>query len=432
MRNLDWLIDILSNTELKTDVIERKTDADCCMIVAIGWLADRPNYRDHVYLSGLVALLVSTLVFAFGRNIWLLLASRAIQAMSSAVVNIVGTAIVSDKAGPYREGEVMGHLSVAMTLGFLAGPAISGIVYDVLGYYMVFGVMSIFLAIDIVLRCAMKSSPPDPSNQKSCSGIGTVEEEGDEGHRTGQVETSYETTETSFLLPGKHKSNFEAFIATFRLLFSNRRLLSALYTMFNIVLLFGALEATLPLFLKTRLNATPSLISVFFVALTFPTLFSSLIGRLSDRYGGRWIMAIGLLVASPALVCLRFITNMEKSSVVLLVVMLIIIGGALSLLVTPSMAEISIAAGEMERETVGEKSKMAARAFATMNVVMALGSTISALASGLLIERWGWSTMTAVLGVISAISSVVIAFFAPSSTRSLDVSNDERAGESED
>lgn len=413
-------------------MIERKTDADSCMIAAIGWLADRPSYRGHVYLSGLVALLVSTIVLAFGRHMWLLSTCRALQAISSAVVHVAGIAILSDKAGPSREGQFMGYIGMAETLGLLAGPSISGIVYDVLGYYMVYGVMSILLAIDIILRCAMKSSTPNPSDRNSGSGIVAVEEEGDEGNRARRLENSYETTETSFLLAGKHKSKFETFILTLEQLFSNRRLLSALYTLFIVVLLFGALEATLSLFLKRRLDATPSLISAFFVALISPTLFSSLIGRLSDRYGRRWMMVTGFLVASPGFACLRFITNKEKSTIVFLFVLLIIVGGALALLFTPAMAEISVAAGEMERETVAENSKMAARAFAAMTVAMAAGQMVSALISGLLIERWGWSTMTAVLGVISAISFVVVAFFAPSSTRSLNVNGDERAGESGD
>ena len=60
-----------------------------------GILADRVQSRQAPFLGGLVALLASTAMFAFGKNIPMLVVARALQGISAAFVWTVGFAMVS-------------------------------------------------------------------------------------------------------------------------------------------------------------------------------------------------------------------------------------------------------------------------------------------------------------------------------------------------
>jgi MFS family permease len=79
--------------------------------VPIGWLADRTKSRQLLFLSGLAALFLGTVMLAVGRNMFVLVAARALQGMSAAVVWTVGLAMILDTVGTNKLGKTIGTVN---------------------------------------------------------------------------------------------------------------------------------------------------------------------------------------------------------------------------------------------------------------------------------------------------------------------------------
>lgn len=75
-----------------------------------GWVADKTNSRQAPFLSGLAALLVATIMLAFGRNMPVIIVARVLQGISGAVVWTIGLAMVMDTVGPGNMGKVIGSV----------------------------------------------------------------------------------------------------------------------------------------------------------------------------------------------------------------------------------------------------------------------------------------------------------------------------------
>jgi MFS family permease len=79
-----------------------------------GWLADKIEGRQRPFLAGLVALLLSTILLAIGRNMWILILARVLQGMSSAVVWTIGLAMCLETVGPSQLGTTIGSVCLLL------------------------------------------------------------------------------------------------------------------------------------------------------------------------------------------------------------------------------------------------------------------------------------------------------------------------------
>ncbi|KAL8688753.1 MAG: hypothetical protein Q9218_005417, partial [Villophora microphyllina] len=120
-----------------------------------GWLADRSTFRRTPLLVGLLALAGATLMLCFGKDIGVLVAGRLLQGMSAAIVWTVGLALLVDTVGQQEVGQVMGFVSIAMSVAILVAPLLGGVVYDRAGYYGVYYMAFALIILDIILRMAM-------------------------------------------------------------------------------------------------------------------------------------------------------------------------------------------------------------------------------------------------------------------------------------
>lgn len=77
-----------------------------------GVLADKMSTRQLPFLLGLIALLLSTLLFAAGRSIPVLVIARVLQGLSGAVVWTIGLAMCLETVGPKRLGTAIGTVCV--------------------------------------------------------------------------------------------------------------------------------------------------------------------------------------------------------------------------------------------------------------------------------------------------------------------------------
>ncbi|KAI4129730.1 MAG: hypothetical protein LQ338_002114 [Usnochroma carphineum] len=120
-----------------------------------GWLADRSTSRRLPLLVGLLALAGATLMLCFGDNVGILVAGRVLQGVSAAIVWTVGLALLVDTVGQKVVGQVMGFVSISMSVAILVAPLLGGVVYDRAGYYGVYYLAFALIVLDIVLRMTM-------------------------------------------------------------------------------------------------------------------------------------------------------------------------------------------------------------------------------------------------------------------------------------
>ncbi len=90
-----------------------------------------------------------------GTSIGVFIAGRLLQGLSAAVVWVVGLALLVDTVGQQEVGQMMGYVSLSMSLGILAGPLLGGVVYEGGGYYAVFAMAFGLIGLDIILRLVL-------------------------------------------------------------------------------------------------------------------------------------------------------------------------------------------------------------------------------------------------------------------------------------
>lgn len=75
-----------------------------------GVIADKVPARQLPFLVGLVAMLTSTIIFALGHSMAVLIIGRIFQGISAATVWTVGLALVLDTVGPDNLGKTIGSV----------------------------------------------------------------------------------------------------------------------------------------------------------------------------------------------------------------------------------------------------------------------------------------------------------------------------------
>ncbi len=121
-------------------------------IPMFGKLADNKGYR-NLFVGGSVLFVVGSLSCALAPYIYTLIASRAVQALGSAITMPLSFALISLCFSRKERGKLFAKLSMWISLGFVLGPAIGGLLTHYLGWRTIFlinvpiGIFRIFLAL---------------------------------------------------------------------------------------------------------------------------------------------------------------------------------------------------------------------------------------------------------------------------------------------
>src|ERR687888_2215719 len=102
-----------------------------------GRLADMLG-RKLLYTGGFLLFVLGSGLCGLAPNLPVLIGFRVLQAIGAALLSSNSVAIVVAAAGPERRGRALGVLSAAQAVGLSAGPAIGGLVLDVLDWRWVF------------------------------------------------------------------------------------------------------------------------------------------------------------------------------------------------------------------------------------------------------------------------------------------------------
>lgn len=118
-------------------------------------MLDTSGTRQGPYVSGLVLLFASMVIFTAAHSIAWYIVARVLQGAATAMVSVAGLSIVTDAVDRGSLGQMFGYIGTAMTLGFMSGPLLGGVVYQVGGFYALFGMAFGIVALDLFLRLAV-------------------------------------------------------------------------------------------------------------------------------------------------------------------------------------------------------------------------------------------------------------------------------------
>jgi MFS family permease len=384
-----------------------------------GWYADNSSSRRLPLLIGLLALAGATLMLCLARSVGLLVAGRVLQGLSAAIVWTVGQALLVDTAGQKDIGQIMGYVSISMSVGILIAPLLGGVVYNQAGYFAVFYMCFALIALDILLRLAliekkiaMKWLDPSPesvnslgSTSPSPAPLSTPDTvPGEKGLDTFEDQERAQDVARETEQPGHRISKLPPVLT----LLKSHRLLAALWGCLVWGALSSAFDSVVPLFVARVFAWDSTGAGLIFLAIVIPTFGAPVVGALSDRYGPRWPTVAGFLLSLPFWVLLRFVTENTIQHKVLFCALLALIGVCLTFVMSPLMAEITYVVEAKERKNPGifGKSGAYAQAYGLFVTAFAAGTLIGPLWGGMVEQKAGWGTLTWTLGLLSAASAV--------------------------
>lgn len=333
---------------------------------------------------------------------------------------VIGLALLADTVPQENLAQAMGYVSLGMSLGILLAPLLGGIVFDRAGYDAVFGMAYGLIGLDIILRLLLvekkvaarwdpvaelqaKNAADSTNNAISAPNETTDTEKGLE---PGESVVADQPTES--VLRDRRRDHLPPVLA---LLYS-RRLLAALFCALIQAALITSFDSVLTIHAANLFGWNSTGAALLFLPIVIPSFLAPAFGWFSDKYGGRYLVALGFLGACPPLICLRFIDQNTINDKVILCALLALVGLFLSLTFPPIMAEISgvVEAKEKNMLAAGRAgfgpSGAYAQAYGLFNMAFAGGCMVGPLLAGFIAEDKGWATMALVLGILSAITAL--------------------------
>jgi MFS family permease len=299
----------------------------------VGYLGERTRGRQLPLVIGLLFLIASLVMFMVSKTFALLLVSRILQGISGTVLFSLGLALLAECVPAERVAAASGNAMIGLSLGSVLGPVAGGALYDQLGYaapwilcialvslvpllYMLQVLTSLPLqvVVDLVLRLFIIEADravPWRSPDLSAGAISDVESE----------QKAEEAQAGTLVQPPSKKTPGPAL--AFAKLACHPRALASMLVSIAAGVLFGNLDAALTLRLHERYGLSATGAGLVFIAFAIPTvIFSPLSGYLSDRYGQKPAVLIGVLGVCPFFALL----TIERMNLVAFVAVLTFVG----------------------------------------------------------------------------------------------------------
>ena len=302
--------------------------------IPMGAVSDRIG-RKGPMVGGLVALAAATLLFAFATSLPWLFAARMVQGAADAVTWVVGFALIADVYGADERGRVSGIVMMGTSVAVMVGPTLGGWLYELGGISMPFiGVaalaivaMGLFLAVEFPHHHAPTEPVP----------LGMI-------------------------------VRVPAIAACALVVIA----ISSTITM---------LEPILALQLA-GLGVSPARLGLIYgAAAVVTTTMHPIIGRLSDRWGARQTMMLGLVLVAATLVVLGQAWSYWSA-----LVLFVIAAGTGTFVITPSLAFMGEATTSAGVRSFGVS-------YGLYNLAWGAGLLSGPALGGFLFERLGFSVL---------------------------------------
>lgn len=158
------------------------------------------------------------------------------------------------------------------------------------------------------------------------------------------------------------------------------------------------LEPVIPLVLKMRFDLGPAAVGTLFgIAAVASTTMHPIYGRLSDRWGGRRLMLIGLVASALVLPLLNLATGFQSAALTMVPMWMVF-----SMIITPSLTYVAEVASTAGFESYGV-------VYGVYNVAWAVGLMAGPAIGGFLLERVGFGPLTIGWSLLLLVTGLVLA-----------------------
>jgi EmrB/QacA subfamily drug resistance transporter len=357
-------------------------------MLIIGKIGDMVG-RKRIFLLGITVFTLGLLACALAESIGQLICFRAFQAVGAAMTISCGAAIVTEAFPPHEVGKGLGSLGVSVSLGFIAGPIIGGLLLDFLDWRSIFYVrIPLGMAAFLMAIVFLNKDQPAPG-RLSLDLRGTLTSSAGIFLFVFGVSQMREYGLASFrVLPlaGIGLALIVVFVFLERrapnpivdpMLFKHKVFSSAMGGLFLHFAAAPPYMLLIPFYLMLGLHMRASEAGLLMVATSVTTMvFGPVSGWLSDRFGRVWFAAIGAAAATLSFVFMLGFDLKSSAETIIPVFVLLGVGAG-----TFQPANNSIIMGAVSREHLGTASAL----IATQRQV---GIAIGMAVTGTLFSIW--------------------------------------------
>ncbi|MXQ52535.1 MFS transporter [Shimazuella alba] len=346
----------------------------------MGYLGDRFGHR-FIHNLGYIIFTISSVLVAFSANIFLLLILRVIQALGAAMFQATNIALITIHISKEKRGQALGIVSTAVALGAMIGPIAGGFIAEWFRWEVLFLIHVPVIMVATLL--ALRYIPKHKSVQKIktfdsmemilfvvgiASAIFGISYSRTWGLLSPNTIYTFLLSLISFVLfllwESRHATPF-LLLKLFRLPAVSYGLMISCgsFVLANIVLV------AMPFYLSDIASLSP--LTTGYLMIAYPVLLAvvgPLAGRLSDRYGSKPFMVIGLCSMGAGF--LGSVLFLPSLSIVGVIIFLALIGLGMGLIASPNNSFIM---KQVPVDFVGSIGGMIAL---TRNLGMVLGATL--------------------------------------------------------
>ena len=305
--------------------------------IPMGAVSDRIG-RKGPMVGGLVALSAASLLFAFADTLPWLFAARLVQGAADAVTWVVGFALIADLYDANERGKVTGFVMMGTSVALMIGPTFGGWLYELGGIRLPFIAVAALAAVDVLLFLALAV----PSRH---------------------AETEHVPFSTVLRVPA---------------------IAICAIVVVGISATISMLEPVLALHLSA-LGVTPARLGIIYgAAAVATTALNPVTGSLSDRFGSRRVMMIGLVMMGCVIPILGQAWSYGSA-----LVLFVVVAAAGTFVITPSLAYMGEATTDAGVRSFGV-------AYGLYNLAWGAGLLSGPALGGFLFEQMGLARLTLV------------------------------------
>jgi MFS family permease len=346
-------------------------------------------------------------------------------------------AALADAVGSAHIGEATGWVAIALNAGSLIAPLVGGSIFERSGYHAVYALIMAVLVLDVVFRFIMKerlgaaiNNPLDVTTVTPR--IGSIHskpaEIKEQFSEEGKCDKFPESQVQEYdLEAGSDQSAAAAGVDNKAVEWTKGRTVPVILQMlfvprmiaasWGILALAGVLsgfQTILPLVVHKIFGWNAEGGGLVFLPLTVPALLGPFVGRLTDRFGGRWFSFLSFLFMAPSLILLRLVEDNSIGHKIMLCTLLTCIGSCSTLALEPLFAEITKVADEVHASSLGRsqpRQNSYLEAYALFSTAWGAGDVVGPFLAGFILNAAGWRTTTWVLGLLAGVSAIPAVLF---------------------
>ena len=304
--------------------------------VPMGALSDRSGRRWPL-VAGMVALAVSTTLFAVADSLPWLFAARMAQGAADGVTWVVGFALVADLYGAEERGRVLGYVMSGTSFGLIAGPSLGGWLYEAGGIVLPFAVVAVMA---LVSAAGFLAIAPDGARRSSA------------GPPIWEVMRVPAVAVCGLMVVAAGGT-------------------------------IAMLEPVLALFFNRHLGFGPARIGMLFgAAAVASAAMPFAIGPMTDRWGGRRLSVLGLFALAAWMPMMTLARGLPSAMAIIVVQWI-----AIAFFVTPSLAYIAEVTSFAGHDAYGI-------GYGVYNTAWGVGLLVGPALGGWLFERLSFAALT--------------------------------------